>query len=135
MTGTFRWIFTRVIPPALLALLPGVLLGQEQAVITGRVTDESARPIAAATVAIPSLGIGVKPQSVQVTLREGAINQDFSLEANPLQLGEIVVTGAGTISQTEKLGAVRNNVSGQEIERANESNVVQALAGKAPNVT
>jgi TonB-linked SusC/RagA family outer membrane protein len=142
-----------------------MLLGQEQAVITGRVTDESARPIASATVAIPSLGlgastrsngeytiiipgarvqgqtvaltargIGVKPQSVQVTLREGAVNQDFSLEANPLQLGEIVVTGAGTISQTEKLGAVRNNVAGEEIQRANEPNMVQALAAKAPNV-
>ncbi|HEX2250406.1 MAG TPA: SusC/RagA family TonB-linked outer membrane protein [Gemmatimonadales bacterium] len=165
MTGTLRWIFTRVISPALLALLPGVLLAQQPAVITGRVLDESNRPIPSATVAIPALGltantraageytiivpaarvegqtvtltsrgIGHKPESVQITLREGAIQQDFSLDANPLQLGEIVVTGAGTVTQTEKLGAVRNNVSGEEVQRSNEPNVVQALAAKAPNV-
>src|SRR5687768_11806297 len=110
MAVTFRWLCTRVIP---LALLPGIVLGQEPAVITGRVTDESARPLSAATIAIPALGlgattrgngeytiivpgarvqgqaatvtargIGYKPQSVQVTLREGAINQDFTLAIN-----------------------------------------------------
>jgi TonB-linked SusC/RagA family outer membrane protein len=162
MTLMFRQFCTWV---TFLLFLPGLLPAQEQAVITGRVTDESARPIVGATVALPSLGLGAttrsdggyiiivpgarvqgqtetltvrgighKPQSVQVTLREGGINRDFTLAANPLQLGEIVVTGAGTISQTEKLGAVRNNVAGEEIERANEPNVVQALAGKAPNV-
>jgi TonB-linked SusC/RagA family outer membrane protein len=162
MTRMFRWLCIRVAP---LTVLPGMLLAQQPTVITGRVTDESARPIASATVAIPSLGlgattrangeytiivpgarvqdqavpvtarvIGYKPQTVQLTLREGAISQDFTLATNPLQLGELVVTGAGTISQTEKLGAVRNNVSGEEVQRANEPNVVQALAAKAPNV-
>ena len=163
MTNTpFRWVCTRV---AALALLPGVLLAQEPSTLTGRVIDETGKPISAATIAIPDLGlgattrqngeytillpgarvqgqavaltaraIGYKPQTVQVTLREGALAQDFNLAPNPLQLGELVVTGAGTVSQTEKLGAVRNNVSGEEIERANESNVVQALAAKAPNV-
>src|SRR6185295_11060813 len=63
--------------------------------------------------------IGYKPQSLPVTLREGAITQDFALATNPLQLGEIVVTGAGTVSQTEKLGAVRNNVSGDDVQKAN----------------
>ena len=162
MVPAFRWLFTRIAP---LALLPGIALAQQPAVITGRVADESANPIASATVAIPTLGlrattrangeytiivpgariqgqtvtltarvIGFKPQSLQLTLREGAIDQDFTLAANPLQLGEIVVTGAGTVSQTEKLGAVRNSVSGEEIQRANEPNVVQALAAQAPNV-
>jgi TonB-linked SusC/RagA family outer membrane protein len=86
------------------------------------------------TVALTARAIGYKPQTLQVTLREGAITQDFTLPSNPLQLGELVVTGAGTVSQTEKLGAVRNNVSGEEVQRANEPNVVQALAAKAPNV-
>jgi TonB-dependent SusC/RagA subfamily outer membrane receptor len=49
-------------------------------------------------------------------------------------LGEIVVTGAGTATETEKLGNVRNNVSADQIEKSNESNVVEALAAKAPNV-
>jgi TonB-linked SusC/RagA family outer membrane protein len=86
------------------------------------------------SVSLTARAIGYKPQTVLVTLREGAVAQNFNLPSNPLQLGELVVTGAGTVSQTEKLGAVRNNVSGEEIERANEPNVVQALAAKAPNV-
>jgi TonB-linked SusC/RagA family outer membrane protein len=78
--------------------------------------------------------IGFKPQSVLITPTQGIVRQNFTLDPNPLQLGELVVTGAGTVSQTEKLGAVRNYVGGEEIQRANEPNVVQALAAKAPNV-
>jgi TonB-linked SusC/RagA family outer membrane protein len=142
-----------------------VILAQEPATITGRVTDQSGAPIPSATVAIPDMGIGsttrqngeytlllpgarvlgqavtltarvigYKPQSVLVTPTDGTVQQNFTLEANPLQLGELVVTGAGTVTQTEKLGAVRNYVGGDEIERSKESNVVQALAAKAPNV-
>jgi TonB-linked SusC/RagA family outer membrane protein len=78
--------------------------------------------------------IGYRAQSVAITLRPGTITQNFALEANPLRLGEVVVTGAGTSTETEKLGNVRNNVDSALIQRANEPNVVQALAGKAPNV-
>jgi len=63
------------------------------------------------------------------------VTHDFVLAANPLQLGEVVVTGAGTTSEAGKLGNVRNNVGADLIERASETNMVQALAGKAPNVT
>ena len=162
MRFTFRWFSTLVAP---LALLPGMSLAQQPAVVTGRVTDENARPIASATVTIPSLGlgattrangeytilvpgarvqgqavpltarvIGYKPQSVQLTLREGTINQDFALASNPLQLGEIVVTGAGTASEVEKLGTARNYVDSSQIVNSHETNVVSALAAKAPNV-
>src|ERR687898_3006087 len=111
MALTFRWLCTRLIP---FALLPGAVLAQEPAVISGRVLDENARPIASATVSIPALVlgattrasgeytiivpgarvqgqtvtltsrvIGYKPESVQMTLREGAIEQDFRLDPNP----------------------------------------------------
>jgi TonB-linked SusC/RagA family outer membrane protein len=79
--------------------------------------------------------LGYKSQSAQVTLAPGGVTHDFTLAANPLQLGEVVVTGAGTTTETEKLGNVRNNVSADLIAKAGESNMVQALAGKAPNVT
>ena len=78
--------------------------------------------------------IGYKPDSARVTLRSGNITQDFSLETNPLQLGEVVITGAGTSAEVEKIGTVRNTVSADQIIRSNEPNLVQALAGKAPNV-
>src|SRR5689334_8822506 len=85
-------------------------------------------------VTITARRVGYRPKSVRVTINPGALTQDFALESNPLQLGEVVVTGAGTTTEVEKLGNVRNAVSPELIVKSNESNVVQALAGKAPNV-
>jgi TonB-linked SusC/RagA family outer membrane protein len=78
--------------------------------------------------------LGYRSTSAQITLREGTITQDFALAANPLRLGEVVVTGAGTLTTAEKLGNVRNSVDSALITKSNESNIVQALAAKAPNV-
>src|SRR5260370_15980192 len=78
--------------------------------------------------------LGYKAQSAQITLAPGAVTHDFALAANPLQLGEVVVTGAGTATEVEKLGNVRHAVSADLIARSNEWNMVEALAAKAPNV-
>jgi TonB-linked SusC/RagA family outer membrane protein len=78
--------------------------------------------------------IGYRPQSVQITLSPGTITQNFTLQSNPLQLGEVVITGAGTETTRERLGNVINSVDSASLTRANEPNIVQALAGKAPNV-
>src|SRR6266545_2474282 len=78
--------------------------------------------------------LGYKPQTVTVQLTDATVTQDFALAPNPLQLGEVVVTGAGTSTTAEKLGNVRNNVAAEQIERSNEANIVEALAAKAPNV-
>ncbi len=78
--------------------------------------------------------LGYKASTVPITLAAGTITQDFRLAPNPLRLGEVVVTGAGTVTQAEKLGNVRNSVEAAEIIKSNEANVVQALAAKAPNV-
>ena len=78
--------------------------------------------------------LGYKSQSLKVTLSSGTVTQDFTLAPNPLQLGEVVVTGAGTTSASEKLGHVRNQVDSTLIQRSDESNIIEALAGKAPNV-
>src|SRR4029077_7241437 len=87
------------------------------------------------TVTLVARRLGYKSQSAQVTLTPGGVKHDFTLAANPLQLGEVVVTGAGTAPSTEKLGNVRNHVDADVVERAGETNVVQGLAAKAPNVT
>src|SRR5205823_626628 len=86
------------------------------------------------SVTLTARRVGYRPQSVRITLSGGTITQDFTLEVNPLQLGEIVVTGAGTTTAVEKLGNVRNQVKADLIVRSNEPNVVAALAAKAPNV-
>ncbi|HYK82150.1 MAG TPA: SusC/RagA family TonB-linked outer membrane protein [Gemmatimonadales bacterium] len=85
-------------------------------------------------VALVARRLGYKAQTVQITLGPGAQTHDFTLVANPLQLGEVVVTGAGTATQAEKLGNVRNQVDSSLIQRSDEVNFVEALAGKAPNV-
>ncbi len=85
-------------------------------------------------VAVTARMLGYKPQSVQITLRPGSITQDFTLVSDPLRLDELVVTGAGTEQTREKLGTALTTVDASTIKRTNESNVVQALAGKVPNV-
>jgi TonB-linked SusC/RagA family outer membrane protein len=94
------------------------------------VTRLSAQPVRV-TVRL----LGYRPAAADVQLAAGGtVTQDFALEANPLRLGEVVVTGAGTSTTAEKLGNVRNTVDSSLIRRSNEVNIVQALAAKAPNV-
>jgi TonB-linked SusC/RagA family outer membrane protein len=78
--------------------------------------------------------IGYSARSARITLSPGTITQNFVLELNPLRLGEVVVTGSGTSTTVEKLGNVRSTVDSGAIQRSNEVNIVNALAGKAPNV-
>ncbi|HKV51191.1 MAG TPA: SusC/RagA family TonB-linked outer membrane protein [Gemmatimonadaceae bacterium] len=85
-------------------------------------------------VTITARLIGYRAQSVQVTLNPGEITHNFSLAANPLRLGEVVVTGEGTSTVRERLGSAVNSVDTSLVSKSNETNVVSALAGKAPNV-
>ena len=101
---------------------------------TYRIEIPAAR-VSGQRVTISARVLGHKPQSAEIVLEPGAsVTRDFTLVANPLQIGEVVVTGAGTATETQKLGTVRNNVDSMLIQRSGENNVVQALAGKAPNV-
>src|SRR6185369_11320759 len=58
----------------------------------------------------------------------------FQLGANPLQLRDVVVTGPRPTTDVQNLGTVRNTVSSELTVHANQTNIVQALTGKAPNV-
>ena len=152
------------LPLLALSLLALVLHAQEPARITGHVLGEDKSPIAGAVVSIPALGIGAttqidgrytllvpaqratgpatlsaraigfRPGTFALTLAAGTTEHDFTLAANPLRLGEIVVTGAGTTSEVQKLTSVRNSVDSSTIARSNEPNIVNGLAAKAPNV-
>jgi TonB-linked SusC/RagA family outer membrane protein len=79
--------------------------------------------------------LGYKPEEVSMTLSAATLTHDFTLAANPLELGEVVVTGAGTQAQIQSLGTVHTAVDSTLIQRAQEVNVVEALAGKASNVS
>jgi TonB-linked SusC/RagA family outer membrane protein len=149
----------------MMLLLPAAATAQGGATVSGRVTNEAGAPVPGAAVLIEGTGMGtmandagrynlvVPParaqgQQVTITARSlgyrnvsatialtGAVVQNFTLATNPLRLGEVIVTGAGTTSTVEKLGNTVNTVSATEIARSNESNLVNALAAKAPNVT
>jgi TonB-linked SusC/RagA family outer membrane protein len=86
------------------------------------------------TVTVTARRIGYSASSARVVLSPGTITQNFTLVLNPLRLGEVVVTGSGLATTVERLGNVRNAVDSSLIQRSNEVNIVNALAGKAPNV-
>ncbi len=155
---------SRLVGAVLTLMVPLVIQAQEGATITGTVTREAGAPVEYATVFLEGMGIGtqtrndgtytlavpaargtgqsarlsvraigLKSETVTITL-SGNITQNFALDANPLRLGEVVVTGAGTQSNTERIGATISSVKSTEILKSNEVNVVQALAAKAPGV-
>ncbi len=88
------------------------------------------------TATLTARVIGYASKSVAVTLTGGTtITQNFTLASNPLRLGEVVVTGAGTSTTRERLTTTINTVDSSAIRRAVQpQNVVSALAAQAPNV-
>ena len=79
--------------------------------------------------------IGFRAGAATVTLTAGStLEQNFQLASDPLRLEEVVVTGAGTETQRERLATATPKVDSTLFQRSNEQNVVQALAGKVPNV-
>jgi TonB-linked SusC/RagA family outer membrane protein len=78
--------------------------------------------------------IGRRAATETVTLDPGTVNLNFVLSEDPLRLEEIVVTGVGLEVERAKLGVTINEVEAGEIMQSQETNIVAALAGKAPNV-
>jgi TonB-linked SusC/RagA family outer membrane protein len=125
----------------------GTPLSQATVLVQDLNAGTTTRPDGSYTLAIPGArvppgpvtvtarAVGFKPSVAQITLRGATVQQNFSLAENPLRLGEIVVTGAGTVSEVEKLGTGRSYVDSTALVRSNESNLVNALAAKAPNVS
>ena len=62
--------------------------------------------------------IGYQSATQQITLSAGTVTANFTLTVNPLRLGEVVVTGAGTQSSIERLGAVVSTVKSEEIVKS-----------------
>ena len=87
--------------------------GFYQGMQIGTVTDANGQysfnvPAARAngqTVAISARIIGYAARHVRVPLTPGAITQNFTLEVNPLNLGEVVVTGSARRAQSRRWAA------------------------------
>ena len=93
-----------------------------------------ASPATGQTVNMSVNMIGRATETVQVTLRPGTQEFNFVLADDPLLLDEIVVTGLGLETRRQQLGVTINSVRADEIIASRETNLVAALAGKAPNV-
>jgi TonB-linked SusC/RagA family outer membrane protein len=78
--------------------------------------------------------LGYTQGRAQVVLAAGDIMQNFVLTANPLHLGEVVITGEGTQQLRERIATSQAPVDTGLVQRANEMNFVTALAAKTPNV-
>lgn len=86
-------------------------------------------------VTLSVVSLGYRTSSVAIRLAPGSrVSQDFTLAMDPLRLEEIVVTGAGLQTRSERLGTARATVDATQIQRASEPNIITALAAKAPNV-
>ena len=90
-----------VIKHVLGATVLGWLIAGEAAhflyLLNGEVpTPEAEKTLDVAYVIHADHGMNASTFSARVTIASGNTTQDFLLEANPLQLGEMVITGAGT---------------------------------------
>ncbi|GAC1515105.1 MAG: SusC/RagA family TonB-linked outer membrane protein [Gemmatimonadaceae bacterium] len=86
------------------------------------------------TVTLTARGIGYRETSASIVLGPGRVTQDFTVAAAPVQLSQIVVTGAGTQAAAATLPNRIDRVETQDIVKANEPNLAEALAAKAPNL-
>jgi len=79
--------------------------------------------------------VGYLPQNVLVTLTAGTITHDFAMVTTPLQLEQVIVTGAGTSQVRERIGSSISTVdTGQLVRAAQPQNLISALSATTPNV-
>lgn len=76
--------------------------------------------------------VGYVTETVQVS---NVAYLEIDLSANASQLGEVVVTALGIRKEKKKLGYAIQDVKGEDLTVARESNVVNQLAGKVAGVT
>ena len=70
------------------------------------------------TVTLNARRVGYSPQNVTITLNAGTITHDFVMTQTAAQLGEVIVTGAGTSQVRERVGSVINTVDSTTLKRA-----------------
>ncbi|MDZ4667160.1 MAG: SusC/RagA family TonB-linked outer membrane protein [bacterium] len=100
----------------------------------GTVSDENGRynlsvPNDASTIIIKA--IGLKTQELSIV---GLSEINAKLEVDNVNLGEMVVTAFGIERERKTLGYSQQKVSGDELRKSGEQNMIQGLAGKAAGV-
>jgi TonB-dependent SusC/RagA subfamily outer membrane receptor len=100
----------------------------------GTATDVNGRyvlnvPADATTIIVK--GVGFKTREVSIA---GLSEINVTLEADNVNLNEMVVTAFGIERERKTLGYSQQKVSGDEMRKSGEQNFVQSLSGKAAGV-
>ena len=82
------------------------------------------------TVQLSARGLGYEAKSVSVVLNGTAITQDFVLAPTAAQLTGVVVTALSQQREKATIGTSQQDVSGEELTRVQQPNVVSAMSGK-----
>lgn len=91
--------------------------------------------LAGRTVTLTARRIGYTPRASQVVLSSASVSQNFVLAVVPNQLEGVVVTALGLERDKRSIGTSVQNLKGEEISQARETNIVNSLAGKISGVT
>ena len=159
-----RSALSRFLAACALAGLPALAQAQQSTVVTGRVTGEGGEPIQGVSVGVPQIGvgglsnvdgeysftipvanatgtarivarrIGYSPYSADIALSGGTVRHDISLERTISQLEQVVTTALGIEQEWRAVGVAVQEVSGDELSEARETNIVNALSGKISGV-
>lgn len=71
--------------------------------------------------------VGMKAQDVAI---EGRTIIDLVMESDALDLGEVVVTALGVSREKKSLGYSVQDVSGEDLSKAREQNIINSLSGR-----
>lgn len=159
-----RSALSRFLAACALAGLPALAQAQQSTVVTGRVTGEAGTPIQGVNVGIPQIGvggltnaegeysftvaaadargvarivarrIGYQPYNAEVALTGGTVTHDIVLERSVVELEQVVTTALGIEREKRSLGVAQQQIDGENLAEANESNIVNALVGKVSGV-
>ena len=144
------------------AALATPIAAASQLTVTGRVTDETGRPLPSAQVLIegttiatgvdesgayrlviaePRPGmtllvrsIAYKPERQIITQTSGTFTRDFQLTRDVLALSQVVVTATRVEAERSTLGTTIATVDGEELARAGAPQIDAALSGKVSGV-
>ena len=143
-------------------VLPGLV--SAQTLVTGSVTDDAGEPLIGANVLVESLVIGgstnlegnysfqipsahlgetlqltarfvgYSEQTREITVTDGAMEENFVLAIDLLDLDELVVTGVAEATPKKKLAFTVSQVGSEDITLAPASNPVASIQGKVAGV-
>lgn len=114
--------------------LPGVSVSEKGSKNSGVITDNTGRfiiNVAGAKSVLVFTYVGFATKEITVGNNESLT---VKLEENTTSLSEVVVTGFGVRKQARKLSYSISEVKGDEVTRASNANMVNALQGKVAGV-